>query len=161
MHNEGVAHRDIKMHNIMINKDGDFIVIDFGLSSTSCSRNRQTFPVCTVTTRPPEYLKMCDNDQSQQQITFDSFKTDIWSLGCVLSALSDREGKYIIQGHSEDEIRVSMNNLFSKSPENRITPFQDNLLGKDGQELLWSMLRKDPSQRPSIEQVLQHKFFLD
>jgi serine/threonine protein kinase len=165
MHIINIAHRDIKMHNIMIDNDGNFIVIDFGLSSVSHSKTRQTFPVCTITTRPPEFFekKNQKNDQEDEKndILFDSFKTDIWSLGCILSALSEKNGNYIIQGYTEENIKVSMQNLFQKAPDNRLDEFQTNLLGDAGQDLLWKMLKNIPEERPSIEDVLSHKFFMD
>ena len=32
MHSKKIAHRDIKLHNIMVDNEGKPIIIDFGLS---------------------------------------------------------------------------------------------------------------------------------
>ena len=33
MHSKKIAHRDIKLHNIMVDNEGKPIIIDFGLSA--------------------------------------------------------------------------------------------------------------------------------
>ena len=35
LHKKGIAHRDIKMENILVNSKGEFKICDFG----SCSKN--------------------------------------------------------------------------------------------------------------------------
>jgi serine/threonine protein kinase len=80
MHSIGIAHRDIKFENIMLNKDQPKF-IDFGLSKilvvgeTSNERNG------TIAYSSPEILLGYNHD----------FSTDIWSLGIVLHALLSGE----------------------------------------------------------------------
>ena len=56
MHGKGVAHRDIKLENIMIDKDGEVKLIDFGLATAYLSDqyNNMTDTVGTLYSMAPE-----------------------------------------------------------------------------------------------------------
>jgi len=74
-HVRGVIHRDIKPSNIMIMKNNDVCIIDFGISITDYSQ-RLTNPGMTMGT--PEYMspEQCQN----KNVTLQS---DIYSFGIV------------------------------------------------------------------------------
>ena len=42
MHSAGVMHRDIKPDNILINKKGNFMICDFGLSRGTITDDEET-----------------------------------------------------------------------------------------------------------------------
>jgi serine/threonine protein kinase len=70
-----IAHRDIKPENIMITKDGEVKLIDFGLSKQNKSKysNKLTTMVGTPYFVAPEVLE--GNY---------SYACDVWSLGVLL-----------------------------------------------------------------------------
>jgi len=74
-HERGVIHRDIKPSNIMIMKNNEVCIIDFGISITTTSQ-RLTNPGMTMGT--PEYMspEQCQN----KNVTLQS---DIYSFGIV------------------------------------------------------------------------------
>jgi len=74
-HERGVIHRDIKPSNIMIMKNNEVCIIDFGISITTNSQ-RLTNPGMTMGT--PEYMspEQCQN----RNVTLQS---DIYSFGIV------------------------------------------------------------------------------
>lgn len=76
-HANGIVHRDIKPENIMIGKDKNLKLIDFGLARIHNSEKRN---MRTVTGTPffmaPEVLSE----------SYDH-KCDIWSLGVVMYVL--------------------------------------------------------------------------
>jgi serine/threonine protein kinase len=153
MHKSGIAHRDLKLENIMISETGTFTVIDLGLSSVSCSVQRDTVPVCTITTRPPEQLTAMPAEK------FNSFAIDVWSLGCIFSALGDTEGRYIFKGHSNNDLVKSIQRVFKQ--KYRYTQSREKLLGKHGLELMFAMLHIEPHKRPNLDDVLLHEFFAE
>lgn len=74
-HANGIVHRDIKPENIMIGKDKEVKLIDFGLSKQSSSSSLSTI-AGTPYYMAPEVLEGYYNN-----------KCDIWSLGVLLYVL--------------------------------------------------------------------------
>jgi len=73
MHAQGVAHRDIKPENIMVTKDNELKIIDFGLSKKQQANKKLKTVVGTAFYMAPEVLYgRYDN------------KCDTWSLGVLL-----------------------------------------------------------------------------
>ena len=91
MHSQGVVHRDIKPENIMLSKEGEIKLIDFGLSQ----RTKENQKLKTVAGTPyymaPEVL---DGHYD--------FKCDVWSLGVLLYVFMS--GYLPFQGQSRNEV---------------------------------------------------------
>jgi len=82
-HQKGIVHRDIKGENILITREGDVKITDFGLALMR-DRSRLTQPgtvMGTITHMSPEQALGKSTDR----------RTDIWSLGVVLYEMA--EGK--------------------------------------------------------------------
>lgn len=98
LHDNGVLHRDLKLSNILINKEGIVKLADFGLARDHCkqrtpnleSTNLLTNNVVTLWYRAPELL-LGSQDYGPQ--------VDLWSAGCILAELV--LGKTLIQGEVE------------------------------------------------------------
>src|SRR4029077_3975845 len=90
-HDLGIIHRDLKPDNIMIDPDGEPIVLDFGLARRVNEDVQVTMPGVIVGT--PSFM-------SPEQVDGDSAKlgpaTDIYSLGIVFYHLLT--GKLPFQG---------------------------------------------------------------
>lgn len=99
MHSLGIAHRDLKVENILVSYDEDsmplFKIGDFGSATKDHSIDYQQAPKreigkflgriekqCTRMYRAPEML-----DQ-YQGFNVDGCRTDVWMLGCVLYVLA-------------------------------------------------------------------------
>lgn len=85
LHNHNIIHRDIKPSNIFVNMDGTVKIADFGISKVldqtqtinmSYTSSDGSSPKLTGT---PMYSspEICRNEQV-------SFKSDVWSMGCLL-----------------------------------------------------------------------------
>jgi len=76
-HASGVVHRDIKPENIMIGKDGEYKLIDFGLSRRISNKNSTMSTIAGT----PYYMapEVIDGDYTSM--------CDIWSLGVLLYVL--------------------------------------------------------------------------
>jgi len=73
----GVIHRDIKPANIMLGKDGDVKIADFGAAMLAKSEQTQVMGVGSPSYMSPEQIRMDPLDH----------RTDIYSLGVVLFKL--------------------------------------------------------------------------
>jgi len=77
-HRHGVIHRDIKPENILLTKDGDTLVADFGIARALSSAERLTETGMAVGT--PAYMSP---EQAAGDRDLDA-RTDVYALGTVL-----------------------------------------------------------------------------
>lgn len=120
LHQREIFHNDLKPDNIMIDKEGNIKVIDFGLSNPSKYYFHNN--VCSINYRPPELLacKLEKNNKSKTfplvketrtETKFDPYKVDIWALGIIfvemlLSSTMDHynESLLFIKGKNENDV---------------------------------------------------------
>jgi serine/threonine protein kinase len=76
-HRHGVIHRDIKPANILLSKDTDIKISDFGAALTSAAETTQVTGIGSPAYMSPEQVQ-------EQQLTH---QTDIFSLGVVMYQL--------------------------------------------------------------------------
>ena len=81
------------------------------------------------------------------------FPVDIWAIGALMFALVTLELPFWHQESAKRKERVINEDL-------DITRYSSlTALSKDGQDFLGQLLTKSPEQRPSIDEVLQHRWF--
>ncbi len=82
-HQSGVIHRDLKPLNIMINKKGEPIILDFGLARRTCDANAQLTCWGEVI-GTPSYMSP---EQADGNLDLIGPATDIYSLGVIMYQL--------------------------------------------------------------------------
>ncbi|XP_019507460.1 PREDICTED: dual specificity protein kinase TTK isoform X2 [Hipposideros armiger] len=153
IHQHGIVHSDLKPANFLI-VDGMLKLIDFGIANqmqpdtTSIVKDSQ---VGTVNYMPPEAIKDMsssrENGKSKSKI---SPKSDVWSLGCILYYMT--YGKTPFQ-----HIINQISKLHAIIDPNHEIEFPD-IPEKDLQDVLKCCLIRDPKQRISIPQLLEHPY---
>eukprot|EP00916_Digyalum_oweni_P006412 GHVL01011011.1.p1 GENE.GHVL01011011.1~~GHVL01011011.1.p1 ORF type:complete len:628 (-),score=103.06 GHVL01011011.1:1816-3699(-) len=180
MHSKGCIHRDLKMSNILLSKDGVIKLADFGLSRRSCDdplvRTPFTYYVTTAWYRPPELFLHAKRYGTE---------VDIWSLGCVIGELL--VGRCLFQADIELRAFLRMTELLGCPKETEWTALGNELnrwwtlfkrsSATDDSEPQWTntfkncsnssidflkqMLCFDPKKRGRAEELLRHPWLSD
>lgn len=132
--NHFLVHRDLKLENILLDKNNSIKLIDFGLSNTNYNNIMKTI-VGTPGYQPPEVMGGWEYTE----------KCDIWSLGVCLYAMLTSSLPFTTQSHSLKNLLNEAQTL--KLPDN-ISP--------SGADLLRRLLEIKPSKRPSLLELQSH-----
>lgn len=140
IHDRKILHRDLKTQNIFLMKDGTTKLGDFGIARVL----QNTFQLCKTQIGTPYYLspELCEGKNYNS-------KTDIWSLGCILYELCTLNRAFDAN---------NMNQLIVNIIRGKHKPIDSTHYSSDLRNLVDSMLTKDPSRRPSINQILRLPF---
>jgi len=149
-HAKNVCHRDLKPENLLLDKDGNLKVSDFGLSALytsegegdaeGSSRSALLHTTCgTPNYVAPEVLE----DQG-----YDGYCADVWSMGVILYVL--------VSGYLPfDEANIK--NLFQKI-RNADFLFPPHI-SAELRNLIGAILVADPKQRVTVRDIRNHPWF--
>ncbi len=79
-HEQGIIHRDIKPENILLTKDGNTLVADFGIARAVGGEPGENLTGTGMSVGTPAYMSP---EQAAGSSEMDA-RTDVYSLGCVL-----------------------------------------------------------------------------
>lgn len=141
-HENKQIHRDIKAGNILLDMEGNVFISDFGVSaSLKKGQKRKTF-VGSPCWMAPEVMEQTGHD----------YKADIWSLGVTAIELAEGEAPY----SDKPAMKVIINILQGAPP----TLPKHEKWDQTFRDFVSDCLQKDPSKRPTIEQIFKdHKKF--
>lgn len=140
IHSKGVVHRDLKPENLLLTKDKQLKIIDFGLSSLFDGKHYLTTKCGSPSYAAPEIIK------SQP---YSGFKTDVWCCGIILYAMLC--GYLPFEGEENKEI---FRNILKANIE--YPPW----LTSQSKSLIKGLLTQDPKYRIDIPQIKETKLYL-
>ena len=171
-HQQKVLHRDLKPQNLLINREGELKLADFGLARAFGIPVRQyTHEVVTLWYRAPDVLM-----GSRRYTT----PVDIWSIGCIIAEMHN--GRPLFPGTSEaDQLDLIFRMLGTPSeavypgiaalPDYKPAAYRqcarpESLahlvegLPAEGVDLMQRMLQFDPGKRITAREALEHPFLV-
>ena len=140
IHSKGIAHRDLKPENLLLTESNILKIIDFGLSHEFDKINFLATKCGSPSYAAPEIIKGGK---------YDGFKTDIWCCGIILYAMVC--GYLPFDGDNN-------NSLFKNIVE--CNPEIPDYLSKECRELIMDILKEDPMERITIDDIKKTKFYL-
>lgn len=97
-HSRRILHRDLKPHNLLIDRQGNIKLADFGLARVYGVPVRPyTHEVVTLWYRAPEILLGSQNY---------STPVDIWSVGCIFAELVNRAPLFVGDSEIDQIFRI-------------------------------------------------------
>ncbi|RDW77104.1 hypothetical protein BP6252_05157 [Coleophoma cylindrospora] len=142
VHNASCVHRDLKLENILLDKNENVKLCDFGFTREYEGKASYLQTFCgTICYSAPEMLK---------GEKYAGEKVDVWSLGVILYALLCGELPF-----DDDDDNVTRTKILSAEPKwpDHLTP--------DARSLLGILLSKRPLLRPALSEILTHPFLAE
>ena len=142
VHSKSCVHRDLKLENILLDKNENVKLCDFGFTREYEGHLSYLRTFCgTVCYSAPEMLK---------GEKYAGEKVDVWSLGIILYALLVGELPF-----DEDDDMVTKHKILSSEPT------YPAAIPNDAKALITQMLSKRPLVRPSLAEILTSPFLAD
>uniref|UniRef100_A0A3Q0SSH5 non-specific serine/threonine protein kinase n=1 Tax=Amphilophus citrinellus TaxID=61819 RepID=A0A3Q0SSH5_AMPCI len=145
LHSRDVVYRDLKLENLMLDKDGHIKITDFGLCKEGITAGTAMKTFCGT----PEYLA----PEVHQKNGYGQ-AVDWWALGVVMYEMMCGFSPFYNQDHERlFELILTKEVRFPRP------------LSPEAQSLLAGLLKKDPKQRlggspNDAKEIMSHKFFM-
>ncbi|CAD8062352.1 unnamed protein product [Paramecium sonneborni] len=138
LHKKNILHRDLKPENLLLDKQGNIKVCDFGWSAEANQQTKRTTFCGTLDYMAPEMLLNKPYD----------FKLDIWCLGILLYELI--HGFAPFKGKTNQEKGQNIINL-------QTIEFNSSC-SFEVKDLISNILKTNPEDRLSLIQIFEHPY---
>lgn len=147
IHSQRIIHRDIKMENVMLDKRGTVKLVDYGLAEKSLegSDGLKVTGYCGTAAYYSPELAQGELDGSEKDNEFAGDKIDIWAAGVLLYRIVSGKDPFVYKSKQELLHEISQNNTL-----------WDVDFSCELRDLLKKILRIDPEERMSIDEILRH-----
>ena len=139
LHSQNITHRDVKIDNLLLDRNLDLRLIDFGLSTKYRDDKLLSQPCGTVVYAAPEVLDCRE---------YHGMLADVWSSGIVLFGMLSG---FLPFGDPDDEINKKM--ILKGKIE------MPKFFSKEATDLLRHMLDINPLTRYTLEDIMAHPWF--
>mmetsp|Transcript_35886 Transcript_35886/g.55198 ORF Transcript_35886/g.55198 Transcript_35886/m.55198 type:complete len:415 (-) Transcript_35886:113-1357(-) len=162
---KGIIHRDVSSENIMFDDSGNCLLIDLGMAlrAPGMEGQKQAMmgPLKRCGKHPYMTPEIFDSDRP-----FDGYAIDLWASAVILYSmligLTDQavqDGWRILyhKASSEDVVFDILTHPDKHGLETLLESWELEM-DDDAKELLQSIFQLDPANRPSLEDVMNHRW---
>ncbi|KAM7423114.1 hypothetical protein PAMA_010914 [Pampus argenteus] len=140
LHSKGIIYRDLKLDNVMLDKDGHIKIADFGMCKENVFGEARATTFCGT----PDYI--APEILLGQKYTF---SVDWWSFGVLVYEMLIGQSPF--QGDDEDELFESIRSD---------TPHYPRWISKEAKNLIEMLFERDPGRRLGVVgDIRAHPFF--
>mmetsp|Transcript_19194 Transcript_19194/g.40483 ORF Transcript_19194/g.40483 Transcript_19194/m.40483 type:complete len:958 (+) Transcript_19194:381-3254(+) len=129
MHQRQIVYRDLKPENVLLDKDGYAVIVDFGFSKIVTDK---TYTFCgTPLYLAPEIILSRGHDRG----------VDYWALGCLVYEMLFGTTPFYARG-------IDQKGLFKRIVRGKWNiPKEHNRVNRSAIEFIWGMLQRRPAER--------------
>uniref|UniRef100_A0A098LZ82 Protein kinase C delta type n=1 Tax=Hypsiglena sp. JMG-2014 TaxID=1550645 RepID=A0A098LZ82_9SAUR len=140
LHSKGIIYRDLKLDNVMLDKEGHIKIADFGMCKENVFGENKATTFCGT----PDYIA----PEILQGLKY-TFSVDWWSFGVLLYEMLIGQSPF--HGDDEDELFESI----------RVdTPHYPRWITKESKDILEKLFERDSTKRLGITgNIRDHHFF--
>lgn len=138
LHSHNIIHRDLSLNNLLLTKDLNVKIADFGLATQLNAPDEKHVTMCGT----PNYISP---EVASRDVH--GLPADVWGLGCMLYTLLVGSPPFHTQ-----HVKTTLNRVINadyKIPSD---------LSFNAQDLLKRILCKDPVKRISLKDIMEHPF---
>lgn len=159
VHAQDVAHRDVSLENVLLDAEGDCRLADFGLATlhgSSCTGRvgKAFYMAPEVFASSPTPFGTSDEPGD----AYNGLRADVWSLGVLLFILATGVPPFETPSERDPRFRT----VQAHGVRELLKRWQfDRGMAPELCDLLVSMLRIDPSERPTVAEVCAHSWLVE
>ncbi|CAK1581877.1 unnamed protein product [Parnassius mnemosyne] len=138
LHTHNIIHRDLSLNNLLLTKDLNVKIADFGLATQLNGPDEKHVTMCGT----PNYIS-----PEVASREFHGLPADVWGLGCMLYTLLVGSPPFHTQ-----HVKTTLNKVINADYK---IPSE---LSIHAQDLLQKLLCKDPTKRITLKGIMEHPF---
>ncbi|KAI8362692.1 kinase-like domain-containing protein [Choanephora cucurbitarum] len=145
LHSMGIAHRDLKLDNLVLDHMGILKIIDFGCSTVFKYPFENTITMTKGVFGSDPYIA----PEQYVQPMYDPRLSDVWSCGIIFVCMTIRRFPWRLPRNSDPAFRAFATNY--NQQKFRLL----KLLPRESRSVMTSILEVDPNRRWSLQTILK------